>query len=214
MSLKEQGSLVNEEVGAGWTFIMHEAYSFQPKTIIFSQTLPRLVPQWNQLASVTTSKTSWKRFFCRQMPKGEQQKVVIWRPGSDNRLDLHSVPIAARLFSAIPEIQYPQPTFSNSVLLRNRSYLSTQFSAKIGTFFFFFLFFKPHRFFWFVCLFVTNRQGSVREKGDVIRSRAPVEIQQHLNANAVTLVGLFASAGSSGTHTVPTKRPRILVVNF
>lgn len=57
-----------------------------------------------------------------------------------------------------------------------------------------------------VCLFVCFLQPGKTlsgEKGDVIRFRAPVEIQQHLNANAVTLVGLFASAGSIGTHTVP-----------
>lgn len=65
---------------------------------------------------------------------------------------------------------------------------------------------------WLVCLFVCLLQPGKTpsgEKGDVNRSRAPVEIQQHLNANAVTLVGLFASAGSIGTHTVPDEAAEV-----
>lgn len=116
MSLKEQGSLVYEEVGVGpigcsWTFIMHVAYSFQPKTIILS----RLAPRRNQTASVTTLKTCWKGVFFGRCRRESDNKSVFedlavttgWICTAGQQLHACSMPFQ--------KTNTDKPTFSNSV---------------------------------------------------------------------------------------------------
>lgn len=147
MSLKEQGSLVYEEVGVGpigcsWTFIMHVAYSFQPKTIILS----RLAPRRNQTASVTTLKTCWKGVFLADAEGRATTSLYLktWQ--------WQQVGSAQRANSCMPVQCHSRKPIPTNLLSQTASHNSLQ---KFELFFFF----KPHRFFWFVCLFVFYNQA-------------------------------------------------------